>query len=68
MNYKERAEITELRKKILPREDMPIADEENDAKIDLFLLREIEKANDLLREATTMHEILAEYLWQYKLR
>ena len=67
MNYKEKTEIAELRKKILAREDMPIIEEENDAKIDLFLLREIEKANDLLREATTMHEILAENLWQYKL-
>jgi hypothetical protein len=31
-------------------------------------LRENEKANDRLREATAIHEILAENLWQYKLR
>ena len=49
-------------------EDMPIADEENDADTNLFLLRKNEKANDLLWEATTMHETLAESLWQYKLR
>ena len=64
----ERSEIAEVRKMILAREDMPIADEENDEEINLFLLRENEKANDLLREATTMHETLAESLWQYKLR
>ena len=34
----------------------------------LFLLKENEKANDLLREATVMHELMAESLWQYKLR
>jgi hypothetical protein len=47
---------------ILARKDMPIADEENDADINLFLLRENEKANDRLREATAIHEILAENL------
>ena len=46
---------------------MPIADKENDAETNLFLLRENEKANDLLREATAMHKTLAEKLWQYKL-
>lgn len=64
----ERAGIAEVRRRILAREDMPIADEENDEETNLFLLRENEKANDLLREATTMHETLAESLWQYKLR
>ena len=64
----ERAGLAEVRRRILAREDVPIADEENDAETDLFLLKENEKANDLLREATTMHETLAESLWQYKLR
>jgi hypothetical protein len=63
-----RAGIAEVQRKILAREDMPIADEENDADTNLFLLRENKKANDLLREATSMHETLAESLWQYKLR
>ena len=62
------AGITEVRRRILVREDMPIADEENDEETNLFLLRENEKANDLLREATMMHETLAKSLWQYKLR
>ena len=64
----ERAGIAEVRRRILAREDVPIADEENDEETNLFLLRENEKANDLLREATAMHETLAESLWQYKLR
>ena len=54
--------------RILAREDVPIEDEVNDAEIDLFILKEIEKTNDLLREATIMHEILAECLWQYKIQ
>ena len=57
-----------MRRKILAREDVPIADEENDAETYLFLLRENENANDLLREATAMHKTLAESLWQYKIR
>ena len=53
---------------ILSRKNVPIADEENDAETNLILLRKNEKANDLMREATTMHKTLAEILWQYKLR
>ena len=41
---------------------MPTADEENDADIYLFLLRENEKANDLMQETTTIHETLVENL------
>ena len=47
---------------ILAREDMPIAYEENNEETNLFLLRENEKADDLLRKATTMHETLAKSL------
>ena len=32
------------------------------------MLRENEKANDLMQETTTIHETLVENLWQYKLR
>ena len=32
------------------------------------LLKENEKASDPLREATVMHNLMAESLWQYKLR
>ena len=64
----EKTGIAEVRRMILAKEDVPIADEENDAETYLFLLRENEKANDLLREAIVMYEILAESLWQYKLR
>jgi hypothetical protein len=64
----EKTGIAEVRKKILAREDVPIADEENDVETNLFLLRENEKANDLQWEATAMDETLAESLWQYKLR
>ena len=58
----ERAGIAEVRRMILARKDVPIADEENDAETYLFLLRENEKANDFPREATIMHETLAESL------
>jgi hypothetical protein len=51
-----------VRRKILAREDVPIAHEENDAESNLFLLRENEKANDLLRGATAIRETLAENL------
>ena len=64
----ERAGLAEVKRRIIAREDAPIADEENDVETDLFILRENEKANDLLREATLMHELLAKSLWQYKLR
>ena len=64
----EKVGIAEVRRRILAREDVPIADKENNAETILFLLRKNEKANDLLREATMMHETLAESLWQYKLR
>ena len=65
---RERAEITKVRRKILGREDVPIVDKENDADTNLFLLKKMENANDLLWEATAMHETLAKNLWQYKLR
>ena len=42
---------------------MPIVYEKNDAETNLFLLRKKKKANDLLQEATTMHETLVESLW-----
>ena len=64
----EKARIAEVRRRILAREDVPITDEENDAETNLFLLRENEMANDLLRKAIVMHETLAKNLWQYKLR
>jgi hypothetical protein len=53
---------------MLATKDAPIAYEVNDKETEIFLLKEIEKADDLLREATMMHELLAESLWQYKLR
>lgn len=48
-------------------DDAPILDEVNDVESYLFLLRANEKANDLLKEATIMHELLAESLWHYKI-
>ena len=43
----EKTRVAEMRRKIIAREHMPIGDEENDAEINSFLLRENEKANDL---------------------
>lgn len=37
-------------------------------KMKLFFIAENEKATDLLREATNMHEVLATSLWEAKLR
>ena len=61
----EKIGIAEVQRKISTWKNVPIADKENNAKIDLFLLRENEKANNLLWVATVMHETLAESLWQY---
>ena len=47
---------------ILTRKNVSIVDKKNDAKTNLFLLRENEKNNDLLQETTAMHETLAEIL------
>jgi hypothetical protein len=64
----ERAGIAEVKRRMLATEDAPIVDEVNDKEIEIFLLKENEKADYLLREATMMHELLAENLWQYKFR
>ena len=68
VNYAERVGIAEVWRTTLAREDVPIEDEVNDAKSDLFILKEKEKANDHLWEVTTMHEILVESLWQHKIQ
>jgi hypothetical protein len=64
----ERAGIVEVKRMMLTTEDAPIANEVNDEETEIFLLKENKKANNLLREATVMHELMAESLWQYKLR
>ena len=65
-----REEITglaEMKRRILAKDDTSIPDELNDVK-NLFLLRKNEKGDDLLREATIIHNLLAESLSQYKIR
>ena len=57
-----------MKRRMLATEDAPIADEVNNEEPKKILLKENEKANDLLREVTVMHELMAENLWQYKLR
>ena len=39
----------------------------NDIEIDIFLLRENEKTNDLLKKTTVVDNLLVESLWQYKI-
>ena len=51
-----------MKKKILARDDAPIPDKVNDVDTYLFLSREIEMANDLMREAIVMHNLLAKKL------
>ena len=64
----ERAEIAEMKRGILGNEDTSIQDEINDEEIEIFILKENEKTNDLLWKITKMHKLMAESLWQYKLR
>ena len=59
--------LVKVKRRILAMDDAPILDEVNDVESYLFLLRANEKANDLLKEATIMHELLAESLWHYKI-
>ena len=60
--------LTEVKRMILVKDYAPIPDEMNDVKTYLFLLKENEKANDILKEAIVMHNLLAESLWQYKIQ
>ena len=62
----EKAESADVKRKILARDDAPIPDKVNDVDAYLFLSREIEKANDLMREAIVMHNLLAKKMWQSK--
>ena len=64
----ERASIQEVKNRILNRDDFMATNEANDEEIEAFLLKENERAEDLLREATTMHKVLAKSLWYYKIR
>ena len=64
----ERAGLAEVKRKIMARDDALIPDEINNVKTNLFWLRENEKANDLLRGATIMHNLLAESVWQYRIQ
>lgn len=59
--------LVKVKRRILAMDDAPILDEVNDVESYLFLLRANEKANDLLKEATIMHKLLAESLWHYKI-
>lgn len=49
--------LAQVKRTILARDDVPIPNKIND--VNLFLLGENEKTNDLLREATIMHDLLA---------
>ena len=64
----ERASIQEVKNRILNRNAFMATNEANDEEIEAFLLKENERAEDLLCEATTMHEVLAKSLWYYKIR
>ena len=62
-----KTKIIEVRRRILARHDALIPNKIIDVEINLLLLREIEKTNDILREATVMHNLLAKRLWRYKI-
>lgn len=51
-----------MKRRILARDEALIPKKVNDMEIGLFLLRKNEKSNDLLREATIMHNLLGESL------
>ena len=65
--WEKKTKIIEVRRRILARHDALIPNKIIDVKINLLLLREIEKTNDILREATIMHNLLAKRLWRYKI-
>ena len=58
----ERASIYEVKNKISYRENSEFSDDIDDGEVEAFLVKENEKAVDLLREATIMHEISAKNL------
>ena len=64
----ERASIHEVKNRISYRENSEITDDIDDGEVEAFIVKENEKAVDLLREATRMHEILAKSLWHSKLQ
>ena len=64
----ERASIQEVKNRILDRNEFIAANEVNHGEVFAFLLKENERAKDLLCEATKMHEVLAKSLWHAKLR
>lgn len=57
----------EMKRKVLTKEDAPIANEVNKCEHISFFVKKTEKVNDFLRNATVMHKLLAEGLWQYKI-
>jgi len=64
----ERASIHEVKNRISYRENSEFTDDIDDGEVEAFLVKENEKAVDLLREATRMHEILVKSLWHSKLQ
>jgi len=42
--------------------------EECDREIETFFIKENEKDENLLHEATMMHEVIAKSLWHYKIK
>ena len=58
----ERVSIHEVKNRISYRKNLEFTDDINDEEVETFLVKENEKAVDLLREATRMHEILAKSL------
>ena len=63
-----RASIYEVKNRISYRENSEFTDDIDDGEVEAFLVKENEKAVDLLREAIIMHEILAKSLWHSKLQ
>ena len=56
-----------MKNRVLNRDDFMAANQVNNEEVEAFLLKENERAADLLREATITHEVLAKSLWHYKI-
>ena len=68
VNYKKKKiEITKVKRTILAKKKVPIANKVNDIETE-NLLREIKKTSDLVNKVIVMHNLLAKSLWQYRLQ
>ena len=62
-----KASIQKVKHRILNRDDFIVANKVRNEEKEAFLLKENERAEDFLCEATIIHKVLAKNLWQSKI-